>query len=88
MKLLRYRYQNSIKPAIVDDENNIRDVSSIIEDWTGNTINDETINIVKNSDINKFSIIFLNLILNLYENIYNSYYSYSYILPKKMITFS
>ena len=61
MKLLRYRYQNSIKPAIVDDENNIREVSSIIEDWTGNTINDETINIVKNSDINKFSIIDKNV---------------------------
>tara|TARA_Y100000590_G_scaffold470216_1_gene662830 strand:+ start:7469 stop:8305 length:837 start_codon:yes stop_codon:yes gene_type:complete len=61
MKLLRYRYQNSIKPAIVDDENNIRDVSSIIEDWAGNTINDETINIVKNSDINKFSIIDKNV---------------------------
>ena len=57
MKLLRYRYQDSIKPAILDAENKIRDVSAIVEDWSGKTINDQTINIVKNSDIKNFPVI-------------------------------
>ena len=38
MKLLRYREGNSIKPGILDEDNKIRDISSIISDWTSKTI--------------------------------------------------
>jgi len=39
MKLLRYRDNNTTKPGIIDNDNNIRDVSSIVKDWTAKTIN-------------------------------------------------
>ena len=33
MKTLRYRLNNSIKPGILDKENNIRDASNLVKDW-------------------------------------------------------
>jgi len=57
MKLLRYREGNSIKPGILDEDNKIRDISSIISDWTSKTINYETINNVKNHNTNDLLIV-------------------------------
>ena len=57
MKLLRYREGNSIKPGILDEDNKIRDISSIISDWTSKTINYETINNVKNHNTNDLLVV-------------------------------
>ena len=57
MKILRYRDTNLIKPGILDRENNIRDISSIINDWASNTINFETFQKVKNCNISDLPIV-------------------------------
>ena len=41
MKLLRYRNENSVRAGILDNDNKIRDISAIVEDWTSKTINDQ-----------------------------------------------
>ena len=33
MKTLRYRIGNEVKPGILDQEGNIRDASSLVNDW-------------------------------------------------------
>ena len=57
MKLLRYRQRNSIKPAILDNTGQIRDISSLVKDWTGTTINDQTIDRIKNQNFNNMPIV-------------------------------
>ena len=47
MKLLRFREDNFIKPGVLDNTGKIRDISSLVDDWTGKTINDETIKKIK-----------------------------------------
>ena len=39
MKLLRYRKDGLVQPGIIDDEGNIREASSIVHDWTSQTVN-------------------------------------------------
>ena len=51
MKLLRYREGNSIKPGILDINGTIKDISLIVNDWTGESINEETF-----QKINKYKI--------------------------------
>ena len=51
MKLLRYRDGNSIKPGILDNDGMIKDVSSLVNDWNGKTLNQETINKVNDCNI-------------------------------------
>ena len=51
MKLIRYRDNEYIKPGVLDKENNIRDASTLVNDWTSKTINLETIQKVKNVNI-------------------------------------
>ena len=63
MKLLRYRDGNIVKPGILDDTGKIRDISLVVKDWTGTTINDENINRIKNNDINKFPVVDANVSL-------------------------
>ena len=50
MKLLRYRKDGLVKPGILDDEGNIREASSIINDWTSQTLNIN--NLTKLNEIN------------------------------------
>ena len=38
MKTLRYRDGNSEKPGVIDSDENIRDVSSLINDWDNTTV--------------------------------------------------
>ena len=63
MKLLRYSDGKLVKPGILDDAGQIRDVSLAVKDWTGTTINDEIINRIKNNDINKFPVVDANVSL-------------------------
>ena len=51
MKLLRYVENSITKPGILDENGEIRDASSLVSDWTGATIGDESLNNIKNSDL-------------------------------------
>ena len=53
MKLLRVGNLNEEKPSIIDKDGTIRDLSSIIEDLNPITINQNTIEKIKKSDLTK-----------------------------------
>ena len=53
MKLLRIGNPNQEKPAVIDKNGIIKDLSSVIEDLNQKTINQETIEIIKNTNSNK-----------------------------------
>ncbi len=53
MKLCRIGDSGKEKPAIIDDNNDFRDLSSIIEDLNPSTLNFDLLNKVKNLDISK-----------------------------------
>ena len=57
MKILRYRDGDSVKPGILDDEGNIRNVSNLIGDWDNTTITIEKINSLKSLDFNTMPIV-------------------------------
>ena len=61
MKLLRVGNINKEKPAIVDKNNVIRDLSSIIKDLNPKTINQNTIEIIKKTDLQKLPTISNNV---------------------------
>ena len=52
MKTLRYRNGNSVKPGILDGENNIRDASSLVRDWDDTTVTVEKLESIKSIDLN------------------------------------
>ena len=51
MKTLRYRDGNSEKPGILDSDENIRDVSSLINDWDNTTVTIEKLESIKSVDL-------------------------------------
>ena len=55
MKTLRYRDGDSVKPGILDKEENIRDASSIVKDWDSTTITVERLNSISESDISSLA---------------------------------
>ena len=57
MKTLRYRLGNDVKPGILDQDENIRDASSIVNDWDNENVTIEKLNEVKNVDINSLPIV-------------------------------
>ena len=57
MKLLRIGKIGKEKPAVIDENGNYRDVSSIVNDFNPETLNDETLENLSKSDINNFPII-------------------------------
>ena len=50
MKTLRYRIGNEVKPGILDQEGNIRDVSSLVKDWDNKIVTISKLNEVKKID--------------------------------------
>ena len=52
MKTLRYRIGNDVKPGIIDADGNVRDASSIVNDWDNENVKIEKLNEVKNVDLN------------------------------------
>ena len=57
MKTLRYRLGNDVKPGILDQDENIRDASSIVNDWDNQNVTIEKLDEVKNIDINSLPIV-------------------------------
>ena len=57
MKTLRYRIGKDVKPGILDSEENIRDVSSLVNDWDNKNVTIEKLNEVKQVDINSLPIV-------------------------------
>ena len=57
MKFLRLGSKGKEIPAIIDSENNYRNLSSLIDDFKPNTLNFEIIEKIKNSNISKLPII-------------------------------
>ena len=49
MKLCRIGNVGEEKPAIIDQDNNFRDLSSLVEDLNPNTLNFENLEILKNA---------------------------------------
>ena len=57
MKLLRVGDSGKEIPAIVDNENNYRDLSSLVDDLKSSTLNFEILKKIKDSDISKLPIV-------------------------------
>ena len=57
MKLIRVGDIYKEKPALIDKNNNYRDLSSVIDDLTPETLNFDTINKIETIDISKLPII-------------------------------
>ena len=57
MKTLRYRIGKDVKPGILDSEENIRDVSSLVSDWDNKNVTIEKLNEVKQVDLNSLPIV-------------------------------
>ena len=51
MKKLRYKKDNSVKPGILDSEENIRDASTLVHDWDDSTVTVEKLDSLKSMDI-------------------------------------
>ena len=61
MKLLRIGETGSEKPALIDNENKYRDLSSIIEDLNPDNLNFETLEKIKSIDVSKLPELDSNL---------------------------
>ncbi len=61
MKLLRIGEVGSEKPALIDNENKYRDLSSIIKDLNPDTLNFETLEKIKSTNISKLPVLNTNL---------------------------
>ncbi len=57
MKTLRYRIGKDVKPGILDSEENIRDISSLVNDWDNKNVTIEKLNEVKQVDLNSLPIV-------------------------------
>ena len=61
MRLLRIGEAGSEKPALIDNENKYRDLSSIIKDLNPDTLNFETLDKIKTTDTSKLPVLDSNL---------------------------
>ena len=57
MKTLRYRIDNKVKPGILDSDNGIRDVSSLVSDWDAENVTVNKLNEIKNITITDLPLI-------------------------------
>ena len=57
MKLMRVGDRGKEIPAILDDENIIRDLSEIIKDFNSDNLNFEVLNKIKKIDLKSLSVI-------------------------------
>ena len=57
MKTLRYRIGKDVKPGILDSEENIRDASSLVNDWDNKNVTIEKLSEVKQVDLSSLPIV-------------------------------
>ena len=57
MKILRFRIGKEVKPGLLDQEGNIRDASSLVNDWDNKNVTIERLNEVKLADLNSLPIV-------------------------------
>lgn len=57
MKLLRYGDVGHEKPGLVDKDGNIRDLSSLVDDITGSSLDPQTLDRIKNAKIDDLPIV-------------------------------
>jgi 2-keto-4-pentenoate hydratase/2-oxohepta-3-ene-1,7-dioic acid hydratase in catechol pathway len=57
MKLLRYGLPGQERPGILDAQNNVRDLSSVITDVNGTTLSDESLKKIAAVDINSLPVV-------------------------------
>jgi len=57
MKLLRYKEGDLVKPGILDKENKVRNVSSLVKDWSNLTISAENLDRINKSDLSSMPIV-------------------------------
>ena len=51
MKTLRFRVNGSVKPGILDEEQKIRDASSLVHDWDSSTVTIDKLESIKSVDL-------------------------------------
>ncbi len=56
MKLLRYKKDNLVQPGILDNENKVRNVFSLVKDWNNLTISVDDLDRIKNIDLSSMPI--------------------------------
>ena len=57
MKILRYRDGDSVKPGILDQDDKIRDASSLVYDWDSSTITVEKLESIKSVDLSTLPLV-------------------------------
>ena len=57
MKILRFRIGKEVKPGLLDQQGNIRDASSLVNDWDNKNVTIERLNEVKLTDLNSLPIV-------------------------------
>ena len=57
MKTLRFRIGKDVKPGILDSEENVRDASSLVNDWDNKNVTIEKLNEVKQVDLSSLPIV-------------------------------
>ena len=57
MKILRFRIGKEVKPGLLDQEGNIRDASSLVNDWDNKNVTTDKLNEVKKTDLTSLPLI-------------------------------
>ncbi len=57
MKILRFRIGKEVKPGLLDQEGNIRDASSLVNDWDNKNITIDKLNEVKKTDLTSLPLV-------------------------------
>jgi len=57
MKILRYRKENFVRPGILDQQGNIRDASSLVNDWDKENLVIENLNLINAKDLSNLPIV-------------------------------
>ena len=57
MKLVRYGLPGEEKPGIIDKDSNLRDLSGILKDIDGSTLDDSTLEMIRTTDLETLSIV-------------------------------
>ena len=57
MKILRFRIGKEVKPGLLDQEGNIRDASSLVNDWDNKNVTIDKLNEVKKTDLTSLPLV-------------------------------